>query len=256
VPYCFGTTPLLNFADLVLPGHVVETCNEIVREHAESTVLSSCNLKPRNRILLTGPPGNGKTSLAEALAAALQAPIYTVLYESLIESHLGETGTRLHRLFDKIAEQRCVLFFDEFDVVGKERGDAQEIGEMKRLVGSLLMLIDRLPNYVVVIAASNHAELLDRAVFRRFQVKIPLPAPCPALVEEFFRKFEQRTNTPLGVPLAELAAAVSGKLNNFAEIEEFAVSALRDCLLIRPAGGIRSAVERRLELLDHINSRQ
>ena len=91
-------------------------------------------------------------------------------YDVLIGSYLGETNTRLRKLFDYVKTQPSVLFFDEFDAIGKERGDTHETGEIKRVVSFLLMQLDQLPSYVIVVAATNHAELLDRAVWRRFQL--------------------------------------------------------------------------------------
>ena len=149
-------------------------------------------------MLLAGPPGNGKTSLAEALAAELAVPLLTVRYESVIASYLGETAVRLSRLFEQIRMRRCMLFFDEFDVVGKERGDVHETGEIKRVVSSLLLQIDDLPSHVVVVTATNHPELLDRAVWRRFQLRLHLPPPSQALATEWFCRFEQRFGDKLG----------------------------------------------------------
>jgi len=95
-----------------------------------------------------------------------------VRYEAVVGSFLGETSSRLRRLFDFARTHPCVLFFDEFDTLGKERGDVHETGEIKRVVSSLLLQIDALPSYVVVVTATNHPELLDRAVWRRFQMRL------------------------------------------------------------------------------------
>ena len=131
--------------------------------------MRSHGLQPRHRVLLAGPPGNGKTALAEAIAEALALPFLIVRYEALIGSFLGETAQRLAQLFAFARTLPCVLFFDEFDVVGKERGDAHETGEIKRVVSNLLLQIDALPSHVIAVAATNHSELLDSAVWRRFQ---------------------------------------------------------------------------------------
>lgn len=103
----------------------------------------------------------------------------------MIGSYLGETNTRLRRLFDFVRTQPSVLFFDEFDAVGKERGDTHETGEIKRVVSFLLMQLDQLPSYVIVVAATNHAELLDRAVWRRFQLRLGFPAPDGEMVAAY-----------------------------------------------------------------------
>jgi SpoVK/Ycf46/Vps4 family AAA+-type ATPase len=250
VPYCLGCQPRLSFSDLILPEHVVETCNEIVQEHTETAVLCNHNLSPRSKILLVGPPGNGKTSLAEALAGALAVPLFTVLCEQIIGSYLGATASHLSKLFESVVSRRCVLFFDEFETLAQERGSDHELGEMKRVVSSLLTQIDRLPSHVVVVTATNHPEMLDRAVRRRFQVLLHLPAPTQTQVTEFFYKFAQRVGEPFGIPVSELAHKIMGKLHNFAEIEEFAAATRRDYVLGRSSGDMRCIVERRLELLD------
>ena len=170
-------TPRKRLSDLVLTVPARRACEELIEEQHRASVLRTHSLEPRHRVLLVGPPGNGKTSLAEAIAEALSAPFFVVRYEALIGSFLGETASRLKRVFDYARTTPCVLFFDEFDAVGKERGDVHETGEIKRVVSSLLMQVDDLPSYTVVVAATNHAELLDRAAWRRFQVRLALDPP-------------------------------------------------------------------------------
>src|ERR1700720_446462 len=149
------TVPQRNLGELVLSAPVRQACKEIIEEQQRAELLRSHNLEPRNRVLLIGPPGNGKTCLAESLAQALGVSLLTVRYEGVVGSFLGETATRLHRLFEHGATRSCVLFFDEFDTLGKERGDVHDTGEIKRVVSSLLLQIDRLPSYVVIGAEKN-----------------------------------------------------------------------------------------------------
>ncbi|MDR2460057.1 MAG: ATP-binding protein, partial [Deltaproteobacteria bacterium] len=155
--------PQRNFDSLILPKCVADSCKELVEEHMRSDILRSYGLEPRNKVLLIGPPGNGKTTLAEAIAQSLMLPFMIVRYESLVGSYLGETAARLSKLFEYAKERQCILFFDEFETLAKERGDAHETGEIKRVVSSLLLQIDALPSYVIVIAATNHDRLLDHA---------------------------------------------------------------------------------------------
>ena len=150
-------------SDLVLPEFVRKLCDDLVEEQLRADLLRSYGLELRHKILLVGAPGNGKTSLAEAIAESLMIPFLTIRYEQLIGSYLGETASRLGQLFDYARTRPCVLFFDEFETLGKERGDTHETGEIKRVVSSLLLQIDSLPSYVVVIAATNHDDLLDKA---------------------------------------------------------------------------------------------
>ena len=230
--------------DLVLPDEVAHAGRELVEEHRRAELLAAYNLEPRHRLLVTGPPGNGKTSFAEAIATELAVPLVSVRYESVIASYLGETAVRLSRLFDQVRTRRCVLFFDEFDVVGKERGDLHETGEIKRVVSSLLLQVDSLPSSVVVISATNHPELLDRAVWRRFQLRLALPAPTPTLAREWFRRFEERTDLKMGLSPSTLARRLDGL--SFAELEQFGLDVQRHYVLRLPDGDVRAIVTERL----------
>ena len=116
----------------------------------------------------------------------------------MIGSYLGETASRLKRDFDYARTIPCVLFFDEFDAIGKERGDIHETGEIKRVVSSLLMQVDELPSYTIVAAATNHPELLDRAAWRRFQLRLSLPLPTPKNLTVYIEAFAKRFDEPLG----------------------------------------------------------
>lgn len=227
--------------NLILPVDVVTAIKEVVSEHHRVDLLRSYNLEPRNRLLFIGPPGNGKTSLAEAVAEALMVPLLQVRYDGIVGAYLGETAVRLRRLLEFANTRRCVLFFDEFETLGKERGDIHETGEIKRVVSSLLMQVDALPSHVVVIGATNHPELLDRAVWRRFQIRIELPQPTRARLAEWFTIFEQRINQPLGYSPDTLARKLYGV--NFAEAEEFGMSVFRKFVLAQPESNIKKLVD-------------
>ena len=167
-------------------------------------------------------------------------PLLVVRYEAVIGSFLGETGSRLKRLFDFARTHQCVLFFDEFDTLGKERGDTHETGEIKRVVSSLLLQIDALPSHVVVVTATNHAELLDRAVWRRFQIRLNLPKPTLAQMTSWFERFESRLETPLGIPPRTLASRL--KATSFSDLELFCEDIHRRYVLSLPGGDLRSIV--------------
>ncbi len=239
------TIPEKRLDELILPPDVLSVIREVVSEHHRADLLRSYSLEPRNRLLLIGPPGNGKTSLAEAIAEALMVPMLQVRYDGIVGAYLGETAVRLRRLLEHANTRKCVLFFDEFETLGKERGDTHDTGEIKRVVSSLLLQIDELPSHVVVVGATNHPELLDRAVWRRFQVRVELPQPTPARLAEWFARFERRINQPLGFSPETLAKRLSGI--NFAEAEEFGASVFRAYVLGQPEANIKKIVDESLK---------
>jgi len=229
--------PTRKLEQLLLPKLVVESCHDLIEEQSRADFLRSYGIEPRNKILLIGPPGNGKTSLAEAIAEALMLPLLTVRYESIVGAYLGETAARLGKLFDYAKTRQCVLFFDEFETLGKERGDTHETGEIKRVVSSLLLQIDALPSYVIVIAATNHDALLDKAAWRRFQLRLSLPKPSRRDLEQWFKQFENRIGFNFGFEPSTLSKKFLGK--SFAEAEEFALSVYRKYVLKIPNGNVK-----------------
>jgi SpoVK/Ycf46/Vps4 family AAA+-type ATPase len=241
----FEVIPEKRFDDLVLGRDTLEICREVVDEHHRADILKSYGISPRHRLLFVGPPGNGKTTLAEAVASALMYPLIVVRYENIIGSYLGETASRLQKVFDLAKARKCVIFLDEFETLGKERGDTHETGEIKRVVSSLLLQIDRLPSYTVVITASNHPELLDRAVWRRFQVKIQLPQPTKGQVVQYIEKFEERTSFDFRVAHNSLSDKLLGV--SFSEIEEFCVDVLRQCILNRTQDNPKDVIKNRIK---------
>ena len=162
---------------MLFPQNAIDSRRQLTEEQPRAELLRSCGLEPRNKILLTGPPGSGKTSLAEAVATELMLPLLTVKYEAVIGRSLGETASRLGRLFGRAQTRKCVLFLGEFDAVAKERGGSHEPGEMSRLAGPLLLRTESLPSYVMAIAATSHEPLLDKVAWRRFQIIVDLPMP-------------------------------------------------------------------------------
>ena len=240
----FELTPRRSLEDLILPDGVMTACQELIEEQHRSDILRSYNLQPRNRVLLAGEPGNGKTSLAEALAHALMVPIIVGRYDGLIASYLGETASRLRKLFDYVRTRACVLFFDEFDTIGKERGDVHETGEIKRVVSSLLMQIDDLPSHVVVVTATNHPELLDRAVWRRFQLRLELPRPTPKEIEDYFTALGSRLKFSLEVSSKTLAEKLQGA--SYSELEDFLADVSRRYVLALPDANVKKIVQQRL----------
>jgi AAA+ superfamily predicted ATPase len=222
-------TPRLQLDDLLLPLPARESGRQLVEEHRRADVLRASGYEPRHRVLLSGPPGNGKTSFAEAIAEGLGLPFYVVRYDALIGSYLGETNARLRKLFDYVRTTPSVLFFDEFDAIGKERGDTHETGEIKRVVSFLLMQLDQLPSYVIVVAATNHGELLDRAVWRRFQMRLSLPAPKRNEIGVFLDRIVSDWPDTPKMPLNRLASRLGAV--SYAEALDFCQNVRRRQIL-------------------------
>lgn len=218
-------TPKRQLEDLILPDTVKQGIEQLIEEQHRADLLRAHGLEPRHRVLLVGPPGTGKTSMAEAIAEAIAVPLFVVRYEAIIGSYLGETAARLKRVFDYARTTPCVLFFDEFDAIGKERGDIHETGEIKRVVTSLLMQVDDLPSYTIVTGATNHPELLDRASWRRFQLRLSLPMPTQKALTHYIETFTQRFDDKLGHAPATIAKKL-GRVS-YAEIEQFCLDVQR-----------------------------
>jgi len=231
--------PRRRLEDLVLSADARAGLGDLIEEQHRADILRAHGIEPRSRVLLVGPPGTGKTTVAEALAEAVAVPLFVVRYEAIIGSYLGETASRLKRVFDYVRTTPCVLFFDEFDAIGKERGDIHETGEIKRVVTSLLMQVDELPSYTIVIAATNHPELLDRAAWRRFQLRLNLPLPTPRQLADFIGGFLTRFSDDPGQSSASIAKAL-GTIS-YAEAEEFCLDLRRRQVLAageKPLKGI------------------
>lgn len=230
--------------DLILPRIVREDCRRLIEEHHRAELLRSYGLAPRHRVLLVGPPGNGKTSVAHALSHDLMIPLLVVRYEGLIGSYLGETASRLRRVFDYARQRACVLFLDEFDTVGKERGDIHETGEIKRVVSTLLLQMDQLPAHVVIVTATNHAELLDRAVWRRFELRLLLPPPGAAQIGEFLARLFADFRPANGLKVSGLTQQLRGAM--YSEIEDIVLDVSRRAVLEGPEADISRIVRERV----------
>ena len=155
----------------------------------------------------------------KSLAYELALPLFVVRYDAVVTSYLGETAQRLRRLFDFVRTEPCVLFFDELDAIGKERGDLHETGEIKRVVTTLLLQLDDLPSYCVLVGATNHPELLDRATWRRFEMRLELERPSDDRMTEYFAQRLRGLPEKSGYTARRLRAAVSPR--SFSEAEDF-----------------------------------
>lgn len=228
-------------SDLVLAPETTEEVEEFLYEFSQAGKLRNHSLDPRHTVLLVGPPGNGKTSLVEVIASELSLPLLAVRYDAIVDSYLGETSSRIRMLIDFAARTPCVLFFDEFDAIGKERSDTQETGEIKRVVSSLLMQMDRLPSHAIVACATNHPEMLDRAVWRRFQVRLEVFPPSKKELKVWYERFVRALDQSTGLTSETFARAMAGR--SMAEIEQFMLDVKRKLVLFGDRLNATQAVE-------------
>jgi SpoVK/Ycf46/Vps4 family AAA+-type ATPase len=167
----------IRLSTMVLTRELNDRLARVLKEQRQQERLRARGLMPRRKLLLVGPPGSGKTMTAEALAGELKLPLFTVLYDGLIGKLLGETAARLRLVFDAIALQRGVYFFDEFDAIGTQRSGPNDVGEIRRVLNSFLQFLENDDGPSLIIAATNHPELLDKALYRRFDDVITYSLP-------------------------------------------------------------------------------
>ena len=163
--------------EMILPEFSLSAIEELLEEHRRSDVLRSYGMKASGKVMFYGPPGCGKTLAAEVIAFELDRPFAIVRLDALVSSYLGETAANLRKIFDFIAEHAMVVLFDEFDAIGKERGDAGEHGELRRVVNAVLQMMDAYQGQSLILAATNHEHILDSAIWRRFDETIEFPLP-------------------------------------------------------------------------------
>lgn len=169
--------PSTSFENLVLSNKMRASMLQIVEEWKKAQILTKAGINPTRRVLFYGAPGCGKTVMGFALAKELGLKVAYVRLDTLFSSYLGQTSTNLRKIFDAVSDGTMALFLDEFDSIGKKRDDSQEVGELKRIVITLLQNLDLLPPDVLVIAATNHQHLLDPAVWRRFDIAVAVDQP-------------------------------------------------------------------------------
>lgn len=162
---------------------------QLIKEHRYIEELSRYGLPVNNKVLLHGNSGCGKTMTAKAIAGALNKNILILNLSNVVCSRIGETSQNIKQVFDKAAREKNVLFLDEFDQIGKARGsDDKDVGEMRRLVNTIIQLIDYFPNNALLICATNHHDIIDTALLRRFQLRIPYQLPDKEILDAYYDK--------------------------------------------------------------------
>jgi SpoVK/Ycf46/Vps4 family AAA+-type ATPase len=185
--------PRVRLSDMVLSTEMQSRLERVLRENRRINDLQSHGLRARRKLLLVGPPGCGKTMTASALAGELGLPLLTVQFHVLITRYMGETAAKLHRVFEMMDVTRGVYLFDEFDIIGASRTQANDIGEARRIVNSFLKMIESDNSDSLIVAATNHVGILDDALFRRFDDVLPFSLPDGAatrrLIENVLARF-------------------------------------------------------------------
>jgi SpoVK/Ycf46/Vps4 family AAA+-type ATPase len=160
--------PKSRLGDIILEDTLAHQIHRVIREQRHAAKILAHGLSPRRKLLLIGPPGTGKTLSAAVLAGELGFPLCQVRLDGLITKYMGETAAKLRQIFDATDQTRGVYFFDEFDSIGSRRGMANDVGEIRRVLNSFLLMIEQDRSHSLIIAATNHPEILDHALFRRF----------------------------------------------------------------------------------------
>lgn len=240
--------------DVVLRKATRALLEDIAREFRSASALHAHGMRPRNRILLVGPPGTGKTRTAETLAGELGTPLVRVQVAAVVSSYLGETARNLSSIFEYCRQGSWVVLFDEFDALAKERADTAEHGELKRVVSAFLQLLDGFTGNSLILAASNHPALLDDAVWRRFDEVVGFALPTQAEIAELMQLKLRSTRHNLS--RRELAREMRGF--SHAEVELICRDALRHVILadrgVVDSVDFRSAMKRMEERRKVIHS--
>lgn len=238
--------PEVGLRDLVVAEDVRTRLKQVLAEQRQRHNLMEQGFHPVHRLLLEGPPGTGKTMTAAVIAHELDLPLLTIRLDSVLSKYLGETGSKLRQLFDAVASQRAVYLFDEFDALGGDRA-GNDVGEARRILNSFLVFLEQASPESIVVAATNHRAILDRALFRRFDVVIHYRQPTP---EEAVTVLKARLGSMgKGVRWATVRGAVDGI--SHAELVKAAESAAKRALL---AGTDRVATAILLDALSERSS--
>ncbi|MFL1901127.1 AAA family ATPase [Streptomyces tauricus] len=220
--------PDIRLDDMTLAADLRASLDRVLHEQRQRTRLERFGFTPVHRILHSGPPGTGKSMTAAALAGELSLPLFTIRLDGLISRFMGETASKLRLVFDAVAQTRAVYLFDEFDALGAQRAVGNDVGEARRILNSFLLFLDEAPSESLVVAATNHHEILDRALFRRFDLVIAYEAPTPEQAVEVMRRrlAGMDTSTVRWPSVTERVAGLS-----HAELVKAAESAAKQAIL-------------------------
>jgi SpoVK/Ycf46/Vps4 family AAA+-type ATPase len=234
--------------DLVLTAEQISSLELTIREFREWDVLKANGLTPNHKLLFCGPPGCGKTVTAEAIAGNLSLPLLYVRFDSVVSSLLGETSANIRKVFDYASNGTWILFFDEFDAIGRSRDDISEHGEIKRVVNSFLQLLDNFTGKSLIIAATNFEQSLDYALWRRFDEVLRFEKPDINQIIDLMN----RHLSCLGVPKKVSVEKAKELLNmSHAEVERVCVDVLKSCVMEGKKACKKNDIERAIQRQKH-----
>jgi SpoVK/Ycf46/Vps4 family AAA+-type ATPase len=222
--------PHIKTKDMVLNKDVSESINRILSEQQKFDQLLQHNLEPRRKLMLVGPPGCGKTMTAKAIAGDLEIPLFVIRLDGLISRYMGESIAKLKLIFDSMYQHRAVYLFDEFDSIGSNRSYGNDVGEIKRVLNSFLMNIEKDESNSLLIAATNLPESLDKALFRRFDDIIMYPLPSEEEISQLIKvqlKGYEVTNKRNLKVVAKSAVGLS-----FADISNACRDAIKEMIIL------------------------
>ncbi|MFZ0257847.1 MAG: ATP-binding protein [Gammaproteobacteria bacterium] len=213
---------------MVLDDALLSQLKRIIREQRHAAQILAHGLSPRRKLLLMGPPGTGKTMTSSVLAAELGLPLLQVRLDGLITKYMGETAAKLRQIFEATDRTRGVYFFDEFDAIGSQRGLANDVGEIRRILNSFLQMIEQDQSHSLIVAATNHPEILDHALFRRFDDVLRYELPDEHHIATILKSRLGRM-AGKGVSWTRLAAESIGL--SYAELARAADETLKEVLI-------------------------
>ena len=221
--------PKISLKDMVLDNSIKLKLNSVIKEQEKWQLLKAHNLEPKRKLLLTGAPGTGKTMTAQAIAGELGIAVYIIRLDGLMSKFLGESIAKLRLIFDAMNEHRAVYLFDEFDSIGSHRNQHQDIGEIKRVLNSFLINIEKDKSNSIIIAATNLPESLDKALFRRSDEIIEYPLPDKDHIVEIVKKNTKAFSFSTKVNYKELAEIANGL--NYSEIVRICEDTIKEMIL-------------------------
>ncbi len=233
----------------ILPPPLLGQIQDIVRERKERAKLASHGIQPTRSAILVGPPGVGKTLSARWIAAQIGKPLWVLDLTTVMSSLLGKTGNNLRLVFDHARANQAVLLLDEIDAIAKRRSDESDVGELKRLVTAILQEVDSWPDTGLLLAATNHPELVDPALWRRFEAILTFEQSAPNLVESAVRRFLGPNIKDFETVVPLLAASLQG--SSISDVER-AVNSIRRTTALNGVEPLLGVVEMMPSLVAHL----